>query len=183
MPFIKKYTEKYIAELKSKDAYPSLNKDNAFDKFREEALDDMISVIYAAEPKIFSSLNITQQKTLVRLFDLTMQSGETESLYSILEGILDMPSDERSELANLLKYTSMSNITKTIILVKDRIETVQRLKNLVLDNTIETTERCHLQPFIEKNYWIFGEEYYLVTAEEPDFEEALRRYLYILRDG
>jgi hypothetical protein len=181
MPFIKKYTEKYIVDLKDKGAYPKLNKDNIYDKFREETLDDVISVIYAAEPQIFTNLNVAQKKTLVRLFDLTMQSGETENLYKVLEGILDMPSDERSELADLLKYTSMSNITKTILLVKDRLEAIQRLKNLVLDNEAETTERYHLQPFIEKNYWIFGEEYYLVTAEEPDFEEVLRRYLYVLR--
>jgi hypothetical protein len=33
---------------------------------------------------------------------------------------------------------------------------------------------------MEKNYWLIGEEYQLLTAAEPDFEEALRRFLYIL---
>lgn len=35
----------------------------------------------------------------------------------------------------------------------------------------------HVQKAIEAHYWLFGEQYNLVTAEEPDFEEALRRYL------
>jgi hypothetical protein len=52
---------------------------------------------------------------------------------------------------------------------------------LVLDEEKYATEIRHVQPFVEKNYWLFGEQYYLVTAEEPDFEEALRRYLYVLR--
>ena len=181
LPFIKKYTEKYVSDLKNKGAYPKLNKDIAFDKFREDALDDMISTIYAAEPKIFSSLNVTQQKTLVRLFDLTTQSGEIDNLYTIIEDILDMPAYDRGELAKILKYTNMSNITRTIMLIKDRLEVISQLKELVLENKSITTEINHLQPFIEKNYWIFGEEYHLVTAEEPDFEEALRRFLYVLR--
>lgn len=180
-PYIKQYAKKYVADLKSKGAYPQLQQDNFLDQVREQSLDEMISVIYSAEPKIFSNLNITQQKTLVRLFDMSMQSGEIDSLYAVLESVIDMTSEDRADLAELLKYTNMSNITKTIAIIKDRLEAIQRLKYLVLDGEKYATEVDHIQPFIEKNYWLFGEQYYLVTAEEPDFEEALRRYLYVLR--
>lgn len=180
-PYIKQYTQKYISDLKSKGAYPHLQKDNIIDSVREQSLDDVISAIYSAEPKIFSSLNLIQQKTLVRLFDMTMQAGEIDHLYDVLDSVLDMSTEDRTELAGLLKYTTMSNITKTIAIVRDRLEAIQRLKILVLDEAKYATEIGHIQPFIEKNYWIFGEQYYLVTAEEPDFEEALRRFLYILR--
>ena len=40
--------------------------------------------------------------------------------------------------------------------------------------------RDHLQKIISANYWIFGEEYNLVS-EDVDFEKALRNYLYIIR--
>lgn len=180
-PYIKQYTQKFVAELKSKGAYPSFQRNNILDRVREQSLDEMISVIYTAEPKIFSNLNLTQQKTLVRLFDMTLQSGEIDSLYAVLESIIDMTSEDRADLAELLKYTNMSNITKTIAIIKDRLEAIQRLKLLVFDEKKYATEVEHIQPFIEKNYWLFGEQYYLVTAEEPDFEEALRRFLYILR--
>lgn len=78
-------------------------------------------------------------------------------------------------------YYTLVKYTETIAIIKDRLEAIQRLKHLVLDGEKYTTEVDHIQPFIEKNYWLFGEQYYLVTAEEPDFEEALRRYLYVLR--
>ena len=52
----------------------------------------------------------------------------------------------------------------------------EQKKTLVKANEVD-----HLQTMIEKHYWLFGEEYSLVTAEEPNFEEALRRYLYILK--
>ena len=180
-PFVKEYTQHYIKELKAKGVYPSIDKNNILDKHREEILDDMIQAIYVAEPKIFSNLNLTQQKTLIRLFDMSMQAGSADSLYNVLEDVLDMDTEERDELADLLKYTSMSNITKTIALIKDRLLAINDLKQLVFNKALSTKEVPHLQKFIEKHYWLFGEQYHLVTAEEPDFEEALRRFLYILR--
>ena len=54
-------------------------------------------------------------------------------------------------------------------------------KNLVFNQDLEANERDHIQKFVENHYWIFGEQYHLVTAAEPKFEEALRRYTYLLR--
>lgn len=180
-PYIKEYTKTYIYGLKKNGAYPKLDNKNAMDKFREESLDKMIETIYSAQPKIFTGLNIPQQKTLVRLFDMSLQSGEIDSLYKIIEGVLDMQVQERDELANLLEYTKMSHITKAITLIKDRLQAIADLKQLVLNKDLKANERDHLQKLIEQHYWIFGEEFHLVTAEEPDFEEALRRFIYLLR--
>lgn len=150
-PYIKQYTQKYVVNLKSKGVYPQFQQGNFLDQVREQSLDEMISVIYSAEPKIFSNLNITQQKTLIRLFGMSMQSAEIDSLYAVLESVMDMTSGDRADLAELLKYTSMSNITKTIAIIKDRLEAIQRLKHLVLDGEKYATEVYHIQPFIEKN--------------------------------
>ena len=76
----------------------------------------------------------------------------------------------------------MSNITKTIKLIQDRYKAVAELKELVFNSDLKANEVDHIQAEIEKHFWLFGEEYSLVTAEEPDFEEALRRYKYILED-
>ena len=178
-PFIKEYTKTYLMELKKNGAYPKYN-NTPFDNYRKDTLDSMISNIYYAEPKIFSKLNITQQKTLVRLFDLILQSNELDNLFNILGDIVDMSDDERRGLSEILEYTTMSNITKTINLLKDRVIVIEQLKKLVFNTSENITEVDHIQPFIENNYWIFGEQYHLVTAEEPDFEEALRRFRYIL---
>jgi hypothetical protein len=180
-PFIMEYSKKYVLDLKKSGAYPELSKTNIVDRLREETLDEMISAINLIEPKIFSGLNNAQQKTLVRLLDFSMRTGDIDSLYFILDNILDMEETDRKELARILKFTTMTNITKTIELIKDRLIAISHLKKLVLDKDLYANEIDHLQPFIEKHYWIFGEQYYLVTAEEPDFEEALRRFIYILR--
>lgn len=179
-PFIKKYAKRFLKTVEEKGAYPDFDECNPVDNFKKECLDELISTVYYVEPKILSGLNKPQLKTLIRMFALIMESGERDSFIKIIDSVVNMSQDERTELTEALEYTSMSNISRTIIMLKDRAQAVADLKELVFNKELGAGEINAIQPFIEKHYWLFGEEYHLVTAEEPDFEEALRRYIYIL---
>lgn len=180
IPFIKKYAKRFLKTIEEKEAYPDFDECNPVDKFKKECLDELISTVYYVEPKILSGLNNPQLKTLIRMFALIMESGERDSFIKIIDSVVNMSQDERTELAEALEYTTMSNISRTIIMLKDRAQAVADLKELVFNEELGAGEINAIQPFIEKHYWLFGEQYHLVTAEEPDFEEALRRYIYIL---
>jgi len=180
-PFLKEYVSKVIEDWDVKSAFPYFDPKNHLDIYKTSQIEDLIANLYIVQPKIFSgSMNKEHKKTFIRLLDLTMQSGEIDSLFQILEEILEMDSVERQDLAEILKYTKMSNITKTIRLIKDRYQAIDDLKTLVYNADLNANEVHHIQKFIENHYWLFGEEYALVTAAEPNFEEALRRYLHIL---
>lgn len=181
IPFIKKYAKRFLKTVEEKEAYPDYDAGSPLDKFKKECLDELISTVYYVEPKILSGLNKPQLKTLIRMFALIMESGERDSFIKIIDSVVNMSQDERTELAEALEYTTMSNISRTIIMLKDRAQAVADLKELVFNEELEAGEIDAVQPFIEKHYWLFGEQYHLVTAEEPDFEEALRRYIYILQ--
>lgn len=181
-PFIKKYAKRFLKTVEEKEAYPDFDESNPVDNFKKECLDELISTVYYVEPKILSGLNKPQLKTIIRMFALIMESGERDSFVKIIDSVVNMSKDERVELAEALEYTTMSNISRTIIMLKDRAQAVADLKELVFNKELGAGEINAIQPFIEKHYWLFGEQYHLVTAEEPDFEEALRRYIYIL-DG
>lgn len=179
-PHVKKYTEKLIKKYNDEKIFPYYDEKNILDKFKHEQLENIVKVVCQIEPKIFSSLNNEQKKTLVRLFDLIMQSGETNNLFDILDEVVELSSEEREELAKELKYCTLGNITKTIKLIQDRYRAIDLLKQLLYNYQLNANERDHLQKFIEEHYWIFGEQYTLVTAAEPKFEEALRRYTKLL---
>ena len=182
-PFIKENASKIIDSLEIEGAFPSYNPKNILDQHRKTHLSEMISALYIAEPKLFTgSLNKEQKKTFVRLLDLIMVSGEIDSLFHILDEILDMTEAERADLSDILKYTHLSHITKTIKLIRDRYQAVFDLKQLVFNPDLHANEVDHLQKMIEQHYWLFGEQYNLVTAAEPNFEEALRRYLRYLHE-
>lgn len=180
-PFLKQHVSKVIESLEIQEAFPNFTEGNPLDEFRKSQVENVIGCLYMAQPKIFSSnMNKEQRKTFIRLLDLIMESGEVNSLFHILEEILDMSSLERQDLSEILKYARMSNITKTIRLLADRYKAVNDLKELVYNEDLHANEVDHIQKMIEKHYWLFGEQYNLVTAAEPNFSEALRRYIYFL---
>lgn len=179
-PYLKRYSDILIDELEKVKAFPNYDTKNYFENMKKTELESVVREIYQAQPKIFANLNIEQKKTLVRFLDLIMQSGECENLLNILDEVIELDSEEREEFVCLLNTTKMTNIIKTIRLIKDRYKAVDELKQLVFNKSLQANEVYHLQSFIEKHYWIFGEQYNLVTAAEPDFEEALRRYVNIL---
>lgn len=180
-PFLRKFSNDLIDDLEKVNAFPKYDINNFIEKAKKTELENIVRELYQVQPKIFISLNIEQKKTMVRFLDLIMQSGECENLFKILEELIELDSEEREELANLLNSSKMSNIIKTIRLIQDRYKAVDELKQLVFNKNLQANEVNHLQSFIEKHYWLFGEQYNLVTAAEPDFEEALRRYVYILK--
>lgn len=179
-PHIKRYAEKLIEKYNEDKIFPDYNENNVLDKFKHEQLENIVKLVCQIEPKIVSSLNNEQKKTLVRLFDLAMQSGETDNLFVILNEVVELDTEERAELAEELQYCTLGNITKTIKLVQDRYRAIDLLKQLLYNYELNANERDHLQKFIEEHYWIFGEQFTLVTAAEPKFEEALRRYTKLL---
>lgn len=180
-PFLKAYTDKLISELEDDKAFPRYNPSNVWESTRKSELENIIKGLYQIEPKIFSGLNIEQKKTLLALLDLVMDSDEKDRLFIILQEIVDLDVTDRAEMADLLKTSRLSRIISTIKLIQDRYQAISDLKEILFNKEMGANERDHLQKMIEKHYWIFGEQYHLVTAAEPKFEEALRRYTYLLR--
>lgn len=179
-PFLKNVSDSLIKKLEKQGVFPEF-KNNQWDQFRKSELENIVIELYQVEPTLFTYLNIPQKKVFVRFLNLILDSGERDKLFEVLENIIDLESSDLDQLAETLKTTRMSNIVKTIKLIEDRYRAINQLKNLVFRSELAANERDHLQKFIEKHYWIFGEQYHLVTAAEPKFEKALRRFIYHLR--
>jgi hypothetical protein len=118
----------------------------------------------------------------VRFLDLLLDSGERESIFSILNEVVDLAPQQRSDLASILEYTRLNRITDTIKLLSQRYEIFYKLRDIVYNKDLNADEVNHLQKVIENHFWIFGEQYHLLTAAEPKFEEALRRYTHLLTE-
>jgi len=177
-PFLKVYANQLVDSYEKEEIIPKISND--WDKLRIDDLKDTVKGLYEVQPKIFTGMNLEQKKTFVRLLDLILDSDEREKILDIIKEVVELTPEERDQLQELFKVTSLSRITQTIRLLKDRYRAISNLKQLVFNPDLKANEVDHIQEFVENHYWIFGEQYNLVTAAEPDFEEALRRYLYIL---
>lgn len=179
-PFIVNYAKLLVEEYENKGIFPDYNKNNRWEVMRSEDIKETVKQLYQVDPRIFSNLNATQKKTFVSFISLVVDGGEVDDLFKVLDGVVELSSSDREIFARQLKTTKMSSIVRTIELISDRYKSVEEFKRLVFDSAMYAGEIPHLQKMMERNYWLIGEEYQLLTAAEPKFEEALRRYTYLL---
>lgn len=179
-PFLKVQAEKLIEKYEDEKVFPEFGI-NEWDMARKKGLENLVKEIYEVEPAVFMKLNKEQKRIFLELLNLVMDSSESESLLKIIGAVVELDSADRKEFAKILEETKLKYVITTINLIKDRLLILENLKQLVFNDDLKANERDHLQKYIEKHYWIFGEEYKMVCAEEVKFEEALKRYIYLLR--
>jgi hypothetical protein len=179
-PYLKEYTDILINQYEQDAVFPVFS-DNPWDLIRKTELENLVRGLYEIQPKLFLNLNAEQKKTFVRLLNLLLDSQEREKLFDILDGVVELSHEERKQMAEIIKVTHLARVNQTIRLIEDRYKTIDSLRDLIVRKELKANERDHLQKLAEAHYWIFGEQYHLVTAAEPKFEEALRRHLYLLR--
>jgi len=171
--------EQLIKEYLAQGVFPEYSGDNfMYNDFRRTQLIETIKVIYEAEPALFSkSLNLKQKKIFIKLLDRIVETNNLSNLFDIFEGIIELTDDEINKLSSVIRRTSLSNITKTISFISDRLDVLDYFKKLIKDEGKDAYEVKHIQKCIEENLWLFGEQYTLLASEEDKFDKALRAYL------
>lgn len=151
--------------------------ENEYEQPLFNELKDTVIGIYSVQPKLFTNLGDDQAKALVGCLKLLLQTNKRDDVITILEQITKMSDEERRKLSTILKTTELSSITNTIDLLQNRAKTVSALKAMVFDTTLKAYEVADIQAMVSKAFWLFGEQYNIVTEAEPDFQQALVAYL------
>lgn len=99
--FLKEYSSKLLQRFENEGVL-SLNDKEPIDPKRKEDLLNTLKAIYEIQPKIFSNLSIDQKKTFIALIDALLVSDQRSSLLHLLENIVDLEEEERTELTALL---------------------------------------------------------------------------------
>lgn len=179
-PFLRIHSKKIVEDYKNEGIIIVDEKD-PFEVIQADELETVFREVYELQPKFFTKLNNEQKRIFVGFLKLLLKSDEREQLLGVIDSIIELDSTERKELSEILKVNNLNRIVKTINLINDRFRTVEILRQLVFNNSLKTNERDHLQKIIEENYWLFGEQYHLVSKDEG-FQRALEEYNYLL-DG
>ncbi len=171
--------DQLINQYLSEGIFPEYSGDNmVYNEFRRTQLIETIKVIYEAEPSIFSKgLGKKQKKIFVKLLDRIVETNNLSNLFDIFEGIVELSDSEVEKLSSVIRRSSLSNITKTISFINDRLDVLDYFKALIKDVKKDTYEVKHIQKTVEENLWLFGEQYTLLASEEDKFDYALRQFL------
>lgn len=109
-PFLKSFAEDFANEYGQKDIL--------FGDVHEK-LALAIKTLYEIQPRLFSSLNIEQRKMLINSLNLLLKSNKSAQMTSIIDSIVELNSEEKTELEELFSETAEAKRQTDAISVTD----------------------------------------------------------------
>jgi len=106
-PFLKEYASRLIESYEQDGIFAGYDSEREMEQHKIPLV-NLIKALYEIEPKLFSSLNIDQKKTLVRLIDLLLRSGQHIQLLEMFNVMIELEVEEQNELRLLLVDQNVS---------------------------------------------------------------------------
>jgi len=109
-------------------------------------------------------------------------ANEPSSVPQILDQLMQLPKREQDDLKRLLVRTPMSKLIEANTILTNRLDFLAAFREMVFDSATSrlVKERKELHKILEKELWVFGDEYTLLTSDRG-LDEVLARHLATLR--
>lgn len=169
----REHRREQVDEWKSTGVYPYKGTPRTGPERMERAVFDIVSGTLV--PHI-SKRKDNARLTLALLRDALRH--DPDKLTTIIHELVALKPEDRDALTGLLSETTMSAIIRSANLVTNRHKFLAGLEHLLFDpdDSPEVGERDHLHKILERELWIFGEGYHLMSSERG-LTELVRTHL------
>jgi hypothetical protein len=125
----------------------------------------------------FQEADEKTKRLQLRLLRAAVENAPAD-LSRILTEVLDLPTEKRQELTELLDRTTLAHIIGASKIIADRLEFLNGLETLVFDDEYKHTvrERTQLHRIVAENAWMFGEQYHL-SVDDQSLTEVLKKHV------
>lgn len=172
--FLSNQADVKLADMEKRGVFPSFSNDE-YGQLRKRDFQTVTKELYCVEPKIFYKLNDTQEKSLLGFLNLLLSSEERENVLQIIEQVVSLTTEQRKNFAGVLQRSQLQYIVEAISTIEKRVSVIEELKRIVFDYSTFANERDHIQKLIEQHFWLFGEQYHMLTADK-NMKISLREF-------
>lgn len=169
---------KVVERWKEEQIYPYEDK-SALDPV-EEAERQVFDILAVNVQSYLPSFEESDTKSKRFTFRLLAQAvrENPDSVQEIVSEVLGLKKEEQDNLAELLRKTPLSSIISSAQVVANRLDFLIALENLIFDKETRKVllERDQLHKILEKEAWLFDEDFYL-TASEQRLEDVLQKHI------
>lgn len=143
----------------------------------ERKLFDILAVNVQSYLKNFEGADKKTKKFTFALLSQALKENP-KSVQKIINEVLGLKKKEQDDLANLLYKTTLSSIITASKIISDRIDFLKELDNLVHEKETKNSllERDQLHKILEREAWIFREDFYLAGSENW-LEDVLSKHI------
>jgi len=166
-----------IARWKSEQIYPYVGDPQNQVEETERQVFDILAVNVESYLPSFEDADLASRRFTFRLLAQAVKDNP-ESVQKIITEVLHLTKDAQDNLAELLEITTLSKIIRSAQEVACRLDFLNGLEKLLFDpNTKKTLlERDQLHKVLEKEAWLFHEEFALAGSEKR-LEEVLEKHI------
>ncbi|MBL0911282.1 MAG: ATP-binding protein [Bacteroidia bacterium] len=171
------YSKEFIEDLKQKGLYPYKEPaENVFEVSKRQVFDIVALQVHEYLPS-FNEQDDKSKKLTLSLLSEALEN-DSKNLRKILSEVIELPEEQRDDLADLLETTSLSNIIDAMTVVKNRLSFLNGLEQIIYDKDLNkhVLERKHLHKIIVEETWIFGDEY-TYGVDDLTLKNVLKAYL------
>lgn len=156
-----------VDEWKEEKIYPFEGESNSVVETAERQVFDIVAVSLQTYSPDLESAPVKSRALHLAMLRSAIERSPGD-LQQILGEVLQLPSRKRKELADLLKHTTLSAIITAAKTVSDRLKFLDGLEQIVLEpeRKEHLKERTQLHKILERNTWLFGEEYNLWVSDK-----------------
>lgn len=165
-----------VEEWKSGNVYPYAGEPSSVEEKVERATFDVVATsIRRHIPK-----NKREKRLTLGLLKDSIQQRPGD-VSALLDEYVGLPEDEREQLDRLLRNTGLSRVIQASTDVTNRLQFLRALDLMVFDPEANKMvgEREHLHRILERELWVFGEQYNFMVSERG-LTAALDRHLELL---
>ena len=171
------YSREFIQDLKQKGIYPYKEPaENLIEESKRQVFDIVALQIHEHLPS-FNDQDDRNKKLTLSLVSEALEN-DSKNLRKILNEIIELPEEQREDLAELLESTSLSNIIDTMTEIKNRLNFLNGLEQIIYEKDLNKhfLERKHLHKIIIEETWLFGDEY-TYGVDDLTLKNVLKAYL------
>lgn len=179
--FRKRIADKYcgiVQEWKDQNIYPYQDKNSftSVEKAEQEVFDILAANVQTFLPN-FEKTEKTSKKFMFKLIAQAITENP-ESVQKIITEVLDLRKEDQDKLAELLDNTELSSIISSAAIVTNRLNFLNGLEEFLFGKDTKKifTERDQLHKILEKEAWIFDEQFALSLSEET-LEKVLEKHI------
>jgi hypothetical protein len=159
-----------VADFKAEKTYPyEAEPKTAPERIIRKAFD----IVATAATPVLEKMDVEQRRFSMQLMRVAVET-DPSAVQKVLREVLRLPEERIQEMASLFERTTLERIITSSHSILNRLDFLAGLRTIVFDAEAQkaTTERRQLHKILERESWLFGDEWTLTASDE-----TLRRVL------
>lgn len=170
----------FIQGLKKEHLYPYKQEASTPVEEAERQVFDILALHVNEYMPSFNDQDLKGKKLTLSLIKEAL-SHDTSGLQKILTDIIELPTEKREELSEILNNTTLDSIIDTMNEISNRLTFLHALEQIVYNTEVgkNVKERKHLHKLIVNETWMFGDDY-TYGADDVSLANVLKAHLEFL---